>query len=46
VGDVLGDSPLARGLRKLEHTTRAGAAPSREEILRHIRDRYLVQPGA
>lgn len=38
----LGDASLATGLAKLEHTTQAGAAPTREEILRHVRDRYLV----
>jgi hypothetical protein len=42
VADVLGDHELATGLRKVETTARAGAAPSREEILQHVRDRYLV----
>ncbi len=39
---VLGDPELAGGLGKLENTTRAGAPPSRDEILEHLRDRYLV----
>ena len=42
VADIIADPALAAGLRKLECTTRAGAAASREEILRHIADRYLV----
>jgi hypothetical protein len=42
VAGVLGDRELAAGLRKLETTARAGAAPSRDEILQHVRDRYLV----
>jgi hypothetical protein len=40
--DTLGDASLAMGLRKLELATRAGAAPEREEIVRHVRDWYLV----
>jgi hydroxymethylpyrimidine pyrophosphatase-like HAD family hydrolase len=40
--DVLGDDGLASGLRKLELTTRTGAAPNREEILEHIADRYAI----
>jgi hydroxymethylpyrimidine pyrophosphatase-like HAD family hydrolase len=43
VADVLGDEQLAFGLRKLERTTRAGAAPDRSEILAHIEDRYLIE---
>ncbi|MFN8546038.1 MAG: HAD hydrolase family protein [Candidatus Binatia bacterium] len=39
---VLGDAELARGLAKLEQTARSGATPSRDEILEHVRDRYLV----
>ncbi len=40
--DVLGDASLARGLAKLERTTAAGAPPSREEVLDHVRDRYVT----
>jgi hydroxymethylpyrimidine pyrophosphatase-like HAD family hydrolase len=40
--DVLDDPELAGGLRKLERTTLAGAPPSRAEILRHVKDRYLI----
>jgi hydroxymethylpyrimidine pyrophosphatase-like HAD family hydrolase len=40
--DVLGDTELATGLRKLELTTRSGAAPSRDEIIEHIADRYAI----
>lgn len=40
--DTLGDASLALGLRKLEIATRGGAAPDRGEILRHVRDWYLV----
>ena len=43
VGEVLGDQQLAQGLRKLERTTPAGAAPDRAEILAHIEDQYLIQ---
>ena len=43
VNDVLGDQQLARGLRKLERTTPAGATPDRVEILAHISDHYLIQ---
>ncbi|MBI1996553.1 MAG: HAD hydrolase family protein [Deltaproteobacteria bacterium] len=43
VNDVLGDQQLARGLRKLERTTPAGATPDRMEILAHISDHYLIQ---
>ena len=39
---ILGDEPLARGLRKLERSVAAGAAPDRAEILAHIEDRYLI----
>jgi hydroxymethylpyrimidine pyrophosphatase-like HAD family hydrolase len=40
--ETLGDATLAAGLGKLEHTTRAGAPPAREEVLRHVREWYLV----
>jgi hypothetical protein len=40
--DTLGDRKLAARLRKLEDTTRVGAAPSREEITTHIRELYLT----
>jgi hydroxymethylpyrimidine pyrophosphatase-like HAD family hydrolase len=44
--EVLGDQQLARGLRKLERTVAAGAAPNRAEILVHIEDHYLIgAPG-
>ncbi|HEV8721354.1 MAG TPA: HAD hydrolase family protein [Candidatus Binatia bacterium] len=43
VGEVLGDQQLAKGLRKLERTTPAGATPDRAEILAHIEDHYLIQ---
>jgi hypothetical protein len=43
VGEVMGDQQLARGLRKLERTTPAGATPDRSEILAHIQDHYLIQ---
>jgi hypothetical protein len=46
VRDVIGDQQLARGLRKLERTTPAGATPDREEILAHIRDHYLIRREA
>jgi hydroxymethylpyrimidine pyrophosphatase-like HAD family hydrolase len=39
---VVGDADLAAGLGKLERTARAGVAPSRAEILGHLRDRYLI----
>lgn len=42
VAEVLGDQQLARGLRKLERTTPAGATPDRAEILAHIEDQYLI----
>lgn len=42
VGEVLGDQQLARGLRKIERTTPAGATPDRAEILAHIEDQYLI----
>jgi hypothetical protein len=42
VAEVLGDQQLARGLRKLERTTPAGATPDRMEILAHIEDQYLI----
>jgi hypothetical protein len=40
--DVLGDQQLARGLRKLERATAAGAASDRAEILAHIESQYLI----
>jgi len=43
VSEVLGDQQLARGLRKLERATPAGATPDRAEILAHIQDHYLIQ---
>ena len=43
VAEVIGDQQLARGLRKLERTTPAGATPDRAEILAHIQDHYLIQ---
>ncbi|HWP24655.1 MAG TPA: HAD hydrolase family protein [Candidatus Binatia bacterium] len=43
VSDVIGDQQLASGLRKLERATPAGATPNREEILAHIKDRYLIE---
>ncbi len=43
VAEVLGDQQLARGLRKIERTTPAGATPDRAEILAHIKDQYLIE---
>lgn len=43
VSDVIGDQQLAKGLRKLERTTPAGATPDRAEILAHIEDHYLIK---
>jgi hydroxymethylpyrimidine pyrophosphatase-like HAD family hydrolase len=43
VAEVLGDQQLARGLRKIERTTPAGATPDRAEILAHIEDQYLIE---
>jgi hypothetical protein len=43
VAEVLGDQQLARGLRKIERTAPAGAAPDRAEILAHIEDQYLIE---
>jgi hypothetical protein len=40
--EVLGDPPLARGLRKLERAVAVGAAPDRGEILAHVEDHYLI----
>jgi hypothetical protein len=40
--DVLGDVRLAAAFRKLEETTRVGAAPSRAELLAHVRDLYAI----
>jgi len=43
VRDVLGDPDFAAGLAKLEYTTSStGIPPSRDEILAHVRDRYVV----
>jgi hydroxymethylpyrimidine pyrophosphatase-like HAD family hydrolase len=39
---VLGDSGLAAAFHKLEETTRVGAPPSRDELLAHVRDLYVV----
>jgi hypothetical protein len=43
VGEVIGDQQLARGLRKVERSTPAGANPDRAEILAHIEDHYLIK---
>ena len=43
VSEVIGDEQLARGLRKLERSTPAGAIPDRAEILAHIEDHYLIR---
>ncbi len=40
--DVLGDADLAGGLAKLERTTIAGGEPSRQELVQHVRDRYVI----
>ncbi|MEW6270986.1 MAG: HAD hydrolase family protein [Thermodesulfobacteriota bacterium] len=40
--EVLGDPDLATGLAKLEQITALGASPSREEIIDHLRDRYVM----
>lgn len=40
--DVLGDARLAAAFRKLEQTTRVGAAPSREELLAHVKALYII----
>ena len=40
--DVLGDADLATGLEKVERTTALGAEPRREELIAHIRDRYML----
>jgi hypothetical protein len=40
--DVLGDGGLAAGFRKLEQTTRVGAAPNRQELLAHVRNLYVI----
>jgi hydroxymethylpyrimidine pyrophosphatase-like HAD family hydrolase len=40
--DVLGDARLAAAFRKLEHTTRVGAPPSRAELLTHVRGLYAL----
>ncbi len=44
VEDVLGDAQLARALRKLELTARAGAMVDRTEILAYVEDGYLIEP--
>jgi hydroxymethylpyrimidine pyrophosphatase-like HAD family hydrolase len=44
VGVVLGDEQLARGLKKIERSTPAGASPNRAEILAHIEHHYQLQP--
>jgi hydroxymethylpyrimidine pyrophosphatase-like HAD family hydrolase len=44
--DVLGDHQLARGLRKLERVTAAGATPDRAEILAHIESQYSIPSEA
>lgn len=36
---------LGRSERKLEQTTPAGGTPSRDEILAHIKDQYLIENG-
>jgi hypothetical protein len=43
VAEVLGDQQLARGLRKIERITPAGATPDRAEILAHIKDQYSIE---
>lgn len=43
---VLGDAPLAAGLAKLERGAVAGASPSRDEIVAHVDDRYVLTPHA
>jgi hypothetical protein len=43
VAEVIGDQQLARGLRKVERSTPAGANPDRAEILAHIKDHYLIK---
>ena len=40
--DVLGDTDHATGFEKVERTAALGAEPRREELLAHIRDRYLL----
>jgi hypothetical protein len=40
--DILGDARLAAAFRKLEQTTRVGAPPSREEVLAHLKDLYVI----
>lgn len=40
--EVLGDAELASGLRKLELTALTGPPARREEIIRHVTDRYTV----
>jgi hypothetical protein len=42
VQDVLGDETLAGRLRKLERTVQAGAPARPEEIVHHLKDRYLI----
>lgn len=40
--DVLGDADLAAGLAKLEATSSTGAPVAREELRRHVHERYVV----
>ncbi len=40
--EVLGDADLAAGLAKIERTVAAGGEPSRQEVIRHVRDRYVI----
>jgi len=40
--EVLGDPGLASGLAKLERTTSLGGQPNRDEIIGHLRDRYVL----
>jgi hypothetical protein len=40
--DVLGDADLAAGLAKLETTSATGAPVDREELRRHLHERYVL----
>ena len=40
--DVLGDPPLAAGLRKIEQTARTNGRVNPLEVVRHVRSRYAV----
>jgi hypothetical protein len=40
--DVLGDADLAAGLAKLDTTSSTGAPVAREELRRHVHERYVV----